>query len=377
MVDKNFFIGKIKIFILDLEVLSGYEMDIFDSKLDFDFESNHSILKKIAYIDTFSGEWNNSVNVNSAFYKTQKKNCSPEKVFALISMDIGDISKDRLLEVYSKKVLPVSDKENMITAFKQALSIIEKNFDQIKLAPNYLKGLHQRLLQDRSSEINSRGKYKTAPNQFIALDDEGNKVVIAETSLPQNVESQVANLLEWLNINISNHKYHPLVMIALTYYELISIHPFQSANSAFAKILLNLLFLQSGYGFISYISQESYFLKNKSEYYHSLLDALNNRGKKEENISSWLQYLLDSVISEIKKLKEDKEEYDKKGVYLNKRQKKVLEFIKENQPIKLADLNDKFKRVSVNTLKKDLAYMKNENVIATHGKNKGTVYYIR
>ncbi len=351
-------------------------MDIFDSKLDFDFDSNHAILKKIAFIDAYSGEWNNSVNVNSSFYKAQKKIASPEKVFALVSMDIGDIERDRLKEVYSKKALPVSDKENMIIAFKQSLSIIEKNFNQIKLAPNYLKGLHQRLLQDRVSEINTRGKFKHNANQFIALDENGSKKVLADTTPPEEVETAINKLLEWLNVNISNSKYHPLVMIALCYYELISIHPFQSANSAFAKIVLNLLFLQAGYGFISYISQESYFLQNKNEYYDSLLNGLSKRGNDEENISTWLLYLLDSVISEIEKLKADKREYDKRGVYLNKRQKKVLDFITQNQPIKLADLNDKFKRISVNTLKKDLAYMKNENVIATHGKNKGTVYYI-
>lgn len=351
-------------------------MDKFDAKLDFDFEANHAILKKIAYIDAYCGEWNNSVNTNSAFYKSQKKTATPEKVYSLVSMDIGDIDRDRLKDVFSKKVLPVSDKENMIIAFKQAISIIEKNYEQIKLAPNYLKGLHQRLLQEKASEINTRGKFKKSDNQFIAFDEDGNKKVLAETTSAQNVETEINILLEWLNVNISNTKYHPLVMIALCYYELISIHPFQSANSAFTKIVLNLLFLQSGYGFISYISQESYFLENRNDYYEALLNGLNHRGTKNENIASWLLYLLDAIISEIEKLKAAKREYDKRGVYLNKRQKKVLEFVRENQPIKLADLNDKFKRVSVNTLKKDLAYMKNENVIATHGKNKGTVYYI-
>ncbi len=351
-------------------------MDIFDAKLDFDFDSNHLILNKIAYIDAFSGEWNNAVNTKSAFYIEQKKLAVPEKIFSLVTMDIGDIHKDRVLEILNKKALPASDKENMIIAFKQSLTILEKNYKQIKLAPNYLKGLHQRLLQDKTSEINTRGKYKTIPNQFIALDEQGSKKVLAETSLPSNVASDISSLLEWLNLNISQKKYHPLILAALCYYEIISIHPFQSANSAFAKIILNLLLLQSGYGFIYYISQESYFRENKENYYAALLSGLYNRGKGIENISNWLIYLLDAMIYEIKQLKSAKHEYDKKGVYLNKRQKKVLDFINASQPIKLADLSDKFKRISVNTLKKDLAYLKNEGVLATHGKNKGTVYYI-
>jgi len=51
-----------------------------------------------------------------------------------------------------------------------------------------------------------------------------------------------------------------------------------------------------------------------------------------------------------------------------------IAFIKKNQPIKLGDLDKEMPEVSINTLKKDLQYLKAEQIIESVGKNKGTVY---
>jgi Fic family protein len=291
-------------------------------------------------------------------------------------MDVGNIGEDKVIAILTKKEVAVSDKENMVIAFRQALSIIEKNYSQIKIAPNYLKGLHQRILRDRQSELNTRGKYKSSANMFISLDDAGNKTILADTAAPELVESRIAELIEMINLHCLTKKYHPLILTALFYYEIISIHPFQSANSVFAKLMLNLLLLQNGYNFVMFTAFEASFLSKKEDYYSALLSGLKMRGERSENIGQWLLFMLDCIIAEIDMLAAAKKEYDKKGVYLNKRQKRVIDFIQSNQPIKLADLSDKFKKISINTLKKDLAYLKNENVVASQGKNKGTVYYI-
>ena len=47
------------------------------------------------------------------------------------------------------------------------------------------------------------------------------------------------------------------------------------------------------------------------------------------------------------------QQFKEKGPYLNQRQKMILDFIKENEPIKIGDLATHFKQQSKNTLKKD------------------------
>lgn len=57
--------------------------------------------------------------------------------------------------------------------------------------------------------------------------------------------------------------------------------------------------------------------------------------------------------------------------------KKIKKFIEKEQPIKLNDLVKSLPDISVHTLKKDLQYMKTEQLIQSIGKNRGTVYIIR
>lgn len=66
----------------------------------------------------------------------------------------------------------------------------------------------------------------------------------------------------------------------------------------------------------------------------------------------------------------------KVGVFLNERQKEIKECLKENQPLKISDLAKRFENININTIKKDLQYMKREQVIKSVGKGKGTVYII-
>ena len=47
---------------------------------------------------------------------------------------------------------------------------------------------------------------------------------------------------------------------------------------------------------------------------------------------------------------------------------------RNNQPIKLVDLSKGFPNISINTIKKDLLYLRTEKMIDSIGKNRGTIY---
>lgn len=68
--------------------------------------------------------------------------------------------------------------------------------------------------------------------------------------------------------------------------------------------------------------------------------------------------------------------FKQKGGYLNDRQKLIKDFIAGHQPVKVADLSLAFPEISPNTLKKDLQYLKGEQLISAVGQGKGTVYVI-
>jgi len=106
------------------------------------------------------------------------------------------------------------------------------------------------------------------------------------------------------------------------------------------------------------------------------MDGQKDRYSDSERINAWVLFFLDSIFKLTQRLEQKYEVFKTKGGYLNDRQKRIKEFIEKNQPIKLNDLVQAMSDITIYTLKKDLQYMKAEQIIASIGKNRGTIYSI-
>jgi len=184
------------------------------------------------------------------------------------------------------------------------------------------------------------------------------------------------NLINWTNEQFEKKEIHPLIAISNFVYEFLSIHPFQDGNGRLSRLITTLILMQQDYMFIQYVSFENLIEKTKKEYYQALIEGQKNRNKEDENISKWVLYFLDNLNILTQRLDAKYDIFKSKGGYLNERQKEIKEYLKENQPLKISDLAKKFNNVNVNTLKKDLQYMKKEQIIKGVGKGKGTVYIV-
>jgi Fic family protein len=184
-------------------------------------------------------------------------------------------------------------------------------------------------------------------------------------------------LIDWARNQFENGPLHPLLTIAAFVYEFLSIHPFQDGNGRMARLLTNLLLLRCGYEFIQYISFEHLIEERKKKYYEALMHGQKNRGTVQENMVSWISFFLECLQMLTERLDQKYNSFKSKGNYLNDRQKKIADFIKEKQPVKLNDIRKAFEDISINTIKKDLQYLKTEDQIETAGNGKGTVYFLR
>jgi DeoR/GlpR family transcriptional regulator of sugar metabolism len=90
-----------------------------------------------------------------------------------------------------------------------------------------------------------------------------------------------------------------------------------------------------------------------------------------------LLFFLEGLKTLTEKLDKKYDVFKQKGGYLNERQKALKEFIVEQRVIKIADLSAAFPNISPNTLKKDLQYLRDEQIVSTVGQGKGTVYVIK
>lgn len=370
-------------------------MDKYINKLNFDFQINQKILNLISQIDLYKGKWNSIEKQENIYLKELRKIATIESIGSSTRIEGGTLTDkeiEKLLNDIKITKLKTRDEQEVV-GYYDTLGIIYENYDDIKLSENYIKQLHQNLLRHSDKDTRHRGEYKSLSNKVVANYPGGIQKVIFNTTEVHLVNNEMNDLINWTNTQFENKQIHPLIIVANLVYEFLSIHPFQDGNGRLSRLLTTLVLLQKDYLFIQYVSFENLIEKTKKEYYQALMEGQKNRisnsviantdknkqafaNKENESISKWILYFLDKLNVLTQSLDAKYDVFKSKGGYLNERQKEIKEYLKKNQPLKISDLGKKFENININTIKKDLQYLKKEQIIKSIGKGKGTVYII-
>lgn len=289
----------------------------------------------------------------------------------LTDQEVKDLLKDlKITELKTRD-------EQEVIGYHEVLELIYSNYSEIKLSENYIKQLHQMLLKYSNKDERHRGTYKFLSNKVMATYPAGEQRTIFATTDPALVASEMKELVGWTNETLKQKTIHQLIVIGSFIYDFLSIHPFQDGNGRLSRLLTTLCLLQNDYAFIQYISFENHIEQNKKEYYEALMTGQKNRGTENERIDKWLIFFLESLKTLTEKLEQKYDVFKSKGGYLNERQKQIKDFIANNQPVKVGDLAKQFPEMQLSTLKKDLQYLREEQVLTMIGKGKGSVYVSR
>lgn len=351
-------------------------MDIFQSKINFDFKANQLIVKYISYIDSFKGKWNLVEQRENVYLKELRKIATIESIGSSTRIEGAQLTNAEVKELLDHlKITNLKTRdEQEVVGYYEVLELIYENYQEIELTQSYIQQLHQRLLKYSDKDTRHRGKYKNLSNKVVANYPDGTQRIIFNTTAPHLVESEMNDLINWANEQLKNEEIHPLLVIGLFIYEFLSIHPFQDGNGRLSRLVTTYLLLKYDYQFISYVSFENLIEQQKKAYYEALMDGQKDRYGENEKASSWILFFLESLETLIQRLEQKYDVFKSKGGYLNERQKAIKKWIEENQPVRLVDISTKFPDVSIHTIKKDLLHLKTERMIHSVGKNKGTIY---
>lgn len=127
---------------------------------------------------------------------------------------------------------------------------------------------------------------------------------------------------------------------------------------------------------MQYASIEMEIEKEKKAYYNALMNGQKDRGTEQEKINEWLLFFLSTLEQAIRKLENRYSAIKKRKSYLNERQKKLYKYIEVDQPVKISDIISEFEEYTSYTLKKDMRYLGDENLILKMGKGRATIYII-
>lgn len=354
-------------------------MDKFLRKLDFDFTANQRILQFIGYIDGFKGKWNIVEKQENRYLKELRKIATIESIGSSTRIEgatLTDQEVQQLLDHIRITKLKSRDEQEVV-GYYEVLELIYEHYSDIKLSGNYIKQLHQMLLKHSKKDERHRGGYKHLSNKVVATYPTGEQRTIFATTEPALVEGEMYELIEWTNAQLERRSIHPLIVIGNFIYDFLSIHPFQDGNGRLSRLLTTLCLLQHNYAFVQYISFEHHIEQNKKAYYEALMSGQKNRGTAKERVDKWLLFFLGSLKTLTEKLEQKYDVFKSKGGYLNERQKQIRDFIAHHQPAKVGDLSKQFPEIQLSTLKKDLQYLRNEQVLAMIGKGKGSVYVLK
>ncbi len=106
------------------------------------------------------------------------------------------------------------------------------------------------------------------------------------------------DVLAWTHAALKSRDLHPLLIIATFILEFLAIHPFHDGNGRLSRALTNLMLLQAGYEYIPYVSLEEIIENRKDAYYFSLRGAQRHHKTEREDISTWIVFLLEALVSQ-------------------------------------------------------------------------------
>ncbi|MEK7447782.1 MAG: Fic family protein, partial [Patescibacteria group bacterium] len=156
----------------------------------------------------------------------------------------------------------------------------------------------------------------------------------------------------------------------------IAIHPFLDGNGRLSRSLTNLLLLRAGYSYVPYVALDEIIEDTKNEYYMALRETQKVHKTKKEDLSPWLNYFLDSLLTQGHKAI-DLMENEKSEKLLSENQRRVLALFDDHGSLSVSEIDSLLKQeIPLPTLKQLLARLTSLGLIEKIGQGRATKYRI-
>jgi Fic family protein len=340
---------------------------------NFNIELSWNLLNKLSQIDRFDASWSTLEKIEKHNLNSLKSIATIQSVGSSTRIEGSKMNDDQVKVLIDKiEISNFEDRDSQeVAGYYNVLNIILSDSKNMRVTKSDIKNLHNQLLKFSEKDNWHKGEYKKHSNAVEANFPDGSKQIIFKTTDPGfATDDEMNNVINWYN---SDSEIHNLLKISVFIYEFLTIHPFQDGNGRLSRLLTSLLLLKSNYVWIQYVSFEHEIEFRKKEYYNCLRNCQAQR--PNENISEWVNFFLDSLLSLKKKLNKKLEVKDKRGK-LAPREKSIFIFIMSNPGCKSGEISTKL-NIPNPTIKRILTKMVKDEIIEKFGSGAGTNYAIR
>ncbi len=332
------------------------------------------ILSKITQIDELKGLWKGSLDINPQILTRLKKSVIVTSTGASTRIE-GSRMTDRAVEKFLKSLKsnpPLNRDEEEVAGYADLLGKVFDNWQQLKLSESLILSFHEILLHYSKKDHLHKGKYKMKENLVVAVNDQGEQVVIFKPTEAWLTKKEMDDVLYWAHQAFNEKKLHPLLIIANFIFEFLAIHPFTDGNGRLSRVLTNLLLLQAGYEYTPYVSLEEIIEDAKDAYYSALRQTQKHHKTEAENIDQWLSFFLDTLLAQAKKAKELVENDDPTKLFSG-RQSEIYNIF-QTESLSVMDIKANLPHVPEITIKQALARLVTLGLIERIGLGRATRY---
>lgn len=333
------------------------------------------MLQKIASIDELKGLWTGSAKLSPHILKQLKMSVIITSTGASTRIEgsqMSDEEIERLIRGLKTKPPKGRDAEE-VAGYADLLDRIFNNHKTLKLTEGQILQFHEILLHFSSKDQVGKGKYKSSDNIVVARGDDGKEVVLFRPTEPWLVKKEMDDVMVWTNMVLDKKTIHPILAIANFIFEFLAIHPFHDGNGRLSRALTNLLLLQTGYAYIPYISLEEIIESRQEEYYFSLCGAQRHHKTENEDITTWILFLLEALLLQAEKSRSLIEK-DRPEQTLSEKQILVLRLFDEDKTLSPKDISALLVEVPLPTIKQSLGRLVKLGLVKRIGLGRATRY---
>jgi Fic family protein len=202
----------------------------------------------------------------------------------------------------------ITELENDVVGVRRLwLGLLESVLDEWKnasLCEELILDLHARL-----STSPGGGAYRTRLPRGPTRSRRSLESIALDPSRPERIAEEVRALTEWTKDQLESRASHPLLVIAGFLLEFLAIQPFSRGNDRIARILANVLLMQTGYSYMPYVSLEQAIASRRTYYDIALRNAMVSRNMSRPDISSWLTEFLRVLRNQAVQLRMESERH--------------------------------------------------------------------
>jgi len=259
------------------------------------------ILTKIGRIDELKGQWIAGAKLSPQVLGRLKRTVLVTSTGASTRIEgarLSDEDVEKLMQGISVQKFRDRDKQE-VKGYYELLQNVLDSWKSIKFSENTIKHFHKELLKYVEKDKLHRGEYKKKENKVEMINAAGERIgILFDTTPAYLTPKETQELIETTQNAFKERKIHSLLIIGNFLVEFLNIHPFQDGNGRLSRILANLLLLQAGYLYMSYVSHEKLIEDNKPNYYMALRKSQKTLKTKHSNIMPWLDFFLSIIIKQ-------------------------------------------------------------------------------